>query len=142
MGSSPAGCSARTRTSGPGTATRGREPRPARWSRSCTATSRSCQHNVAFGWPYFAEHLWLAKADNGLAAALYAPSEVTAKVAGGAEVRISEETAYPFGDYIDFTIRTPAAVRFPLYLRIPDWAGEAEIAIDGNKLPDKLPAGG
>ena len=103
---------------------------------------RCCQHNVAFGWPYFAEHLWLATADNGLAAALYAPSEVTAKVAGGAEVRISEETAYPFGDYIDFTIRTPAAVRFPLYLRIPDWAGEAEIAIDGKKLPDKLTAGG
>jgi len=103
---------------------------------------RCCQHNVAFGWPYFAEHLWLATADNGLAAALYAPSEVTAKVAGGSEVCISEDTAYPFGDYIDFTIRTPAAVRFPLYLRIPDWAGEAEIAIDGKKLPDKLPAGG
>jgi len=103
---------------------------------------RCCQHNVAFGWPYFAEHLWLATADNGLAAVLYAPSEVTAKVAGGAEVRISEETAYPFGDYVEFTIRTPAAVRFPLYLRIPDWAGEAEIAIDGKKLPDKLLAGG
>ena len=27
---------------------------------------RCCQHNVAFGWPYLAEHLWMATADNGL----------------------------------------------------------------------------
>ena len=102
---------------------------------------RCCQHNVAFGWPYFAEHLWLATADNGLAAVLYAPSEVTAEVAGGAEVRISEDTAYPFGDSIDFTVWTSAAVRFPLYLRIPDWAGEASITIDGQKTPGKLRPG-
>jgi Beta-L-arabinofuranosidase, GH127 catalytic domain/Beta-L-arabinofuranosidase, GH127 middle domain len=102
---------------------------------------RCCQHNVAFGWPYFAEHLWLATADNGLAAALYAPSEVTAKVGDGTEVRISEETSYPFGDNIDFTIWTPAAIRFPLYLRIPDWAREAAIAIDGKILRGKLQPG-
>jgi hypothetical protein len=102
---------------------------------------RCCQHNVAFGWPYFAEHLWLATSDNGLAAALYAPSEVTVKVGDGTEVRISEETSYPFGDNIDFTIWTPTAIRFPLYLRIPDWAREAAIAIDGKSLPGQLQPG-
>ena len=102
---------------------------------------RCCQHNAAFGWPYFTEHLWLATADNGLAAALYAPSEITAKVADGTEVSISEETAYPFGDFIDFTVSTPAAVRFPLYLRVPDWAAEASISVDGKKLPDELQPG-
>jgi hypothetical protein len=102
---------------------------------------RCCQHNVTFGWPYFAEHLWLATADNGLAAALYAPSEVSAKVGGGTEVRISEKTAYPFGDFIDFTIWTSATVRFPLYLRVPDWADGAAITIDGKKRPDKLQPG-
>jgi hypothetical protein len=102
---------------------------------------RCCQHNVAFGWPYFAEHLWLATADNGLAAALYAPSEVTAKVGGGTEVRISEKTDYPFGDFIDFTIWTSATVRFPFYLRVPDWAGEAAVSIDGKKRRDKLQPG-
>jgi hypothetical protein len=102
---------------------------------------RCCQHNVAFGWPYFAEHLWLATSDNGLAAALYAPCAVTAKVAGGPEVRISEDTAYPFGDCIDFTFRTPSSVLFPLYLRIPGWAGEAEISINGEKFPDKFQPG-
>ena len=44
---------------------------------------RCCQHNVAHGWPYFAEHLWMATPDNGLAAVFYAASQVTAKVGDG-----------------------------------------------------------
>ena len=30
---------------------------------------RCCQHNFGHGWPYLAEHLWLATADDGLALA-------------------------------------------------------------------------
>lgn len=102
---------------------------------------RCCQHNVAFGWPYFAEHLWLATADNGLAAALYAPSEVKARVAEGAVVQISEDTSYPFEDLIDFTVWTEAAVRFPLYLRIPGWASEVSIFINEKGQPVKSQPG-
>jgi DUF1680 family protein len=80
---------------------------------------RCCQHNVAFGWPYFAEHLWLATPDDGLAAAIYAPSVVQAKVGPGTEVRISEETAYPFGGTVELVVETPNDVAFPLYLRLP-----------------------
>ncbi|MEW6455864.1 MAG: beta-L-arabinofuranosidase domain-containing protein [Acidobacteriota bacterium] len=95
---------------------------------------RCCQHNVAFGWPYFAEHLWLATLDNGLAAVLYAPSQVNAKVADGVEVRISEDTWYPFGDFIDFTLWTYKPVAFPLYLRIPEWCENARILINGEDI--------
>jgi Beta-L-arabinofuranosidase, GH127 catalytic domain/Beta-L-arabinofuranosidase, GH127 middle domain len=102
---------------------------------------RCCQHNVAFGWPCFAEHLWLATADNGLAAALYSPCEVQAKIAGGAGVRITEDTRYPFGDVIDFTVRTDGVVQFPLYLRIPDWSKSAAVFINGERQPVPLPGG-
>jgi hypothetical protein len=94
---------------------------------------RCCQHNVAFGWPYFAEHLWLATADNGLAAALYAPCEVAAKVGDDGEVRISEDTWYPFGDFADFTIRTENPAKFTLYFRIPDWSERARILVNGEE---------
>jgi hypothetical protein len=94
---------------------------------------RCCQHNVAFGWPYYAEHLWLATADNGLAAALYAPCEMKAKVGDGAAVRISEDSWYPFGDFIDFTVWAERDTRFPLYFRIPDWSEGARIFINGEK---------
>jgi Beta-L-arabinofuranosidase, GH127 catalytic domain/Beta-L-arabinofuranosidase, GH127 middle domain len=99
---------------------------------------RCCQHNVAFGWPYFAEHLWLATSDNGLAAALYAPSEVRAKVADGADIRISEDTSYPFGDIIDFTVWLDAPVSFPLYLRIPAWSKGTKIRINGEEQRAEL----
>jgi hypothetical protein len=99
---------------------------------------RCCQHNVAFGWPYFSEHLWMATLDNGLASAIYAPSEVTAKVADGTAVRIAEDTWYPFGEVIDFTVWTSKTVEFPLYLRIPEWAEDAKIFINGKDTKAKL----
>ena len=72
---------------------------------------RCCQHNAAHAWPYFAEHLWMATANDGLAAVLYSPSKVKAKVAGGAEVEITETTEYPFNGKITFTI-APTVRRF------------------------------
>jgi len=94
---------------------------------------RCCQHNVAHGWPYFTEHLWMATAGGGLAAAMYAPCEVKAKVGDGTEVKITEETAYPFGDTIALTLSTPKAVRFPMYLRVPGWCDFLTVRINGKE---------
>ena len=90
---------------------------------------RCCQHNVSHGWPYFAEELWLATADGGLCASLYAASEVTAKVADGASVTIKEETDYPFDGKITLRLSTKKPVRFPLYLRIPSWCHDPQVSI-------------
>lgn len=95
---------------------------------------RCCQHNVAFGWPYYAESLWMATADGGLAAALYASSEVTAKVAGGAGVEIRESTAYPFQGDVQLTLSPKAPARFPLVLRVPGWSGTPAIAVNGKTV--------
>ena len=93
---------------------------------------RCCQHNVAHGWPYFCEHLWLATQGNGLAAVLYAPCEVTAKVGDGTEVKIVEETDYPFGETVGLTVSTPKPVKFRLALRIPRWCEKAGVAVNGQ----------
>ncbi|HOO17816.1 MAG TPA: glycoside hydrolase family 127 protein [Phycisphaerae bacterium] len=94
---------------------------------------RCCQHNVGQAWPYFAEHLWLAACNNGLAAVMYAPCVVKAKVGAGdgAEVTITEETRYPFDDSVTMVFSTAQAARFPLFLRIPSWCEEAEIEVNG-----------
>ena len=42
----------------------------------------------------------MATPGNGLAAVLYAPCEVKAKVGDGTEVTITEDTTYPFEDTI------------------------------------------
>jgi len=95
---------------------------------------RCCQHNSGHAWPYYAEHLWLATPGNGLAATLYAPCEVTAKVSDGTAVTIAEQTRYPFEDNIEFTIKTSKPVRFPLYLRIPGWCKTPEVTMNGRML--------
>lgn len=91
-----------------------------------------CTANMHQGWPKFASHLWRGTPDGGLAAVAYAPSEVTATVAGGVSVTVTEETEYPFRERVTFTIRTTEAVRFPLYLRVPEWAEGASVATRGQ----------
>jgi len=107
------------------------------FSYSPGAVYRCCQHNVSHGWPYYAEEMWLATADNGLCASLYAPSEVTAKVAQGTEISIREETGYPFRDCIELILSAPQAVRFPLYLRVPQWCATARVKVNGEAIDVK-----
>jgi hypothetical protein len=96
---------------------------------------RCCQHNVAFGWPYYAEHLWLATQDNGLAAVLYAASEVGAKVGSeGTAVKIIEETGYPFDESVEFKIVTRRSAKFPIYLRVPSWCNRPKLYINGKEV--------
>lgn len=104
-------------------------------------SSRCCQHNHTSGWVYYAENLWMATPDNGLAAVLYAESDVKAKVAEGAEVAIHQQTHYPFEEQIQLTLQMPKAVNFPLYLRIPAWCENPGIAINGQVFNVKVAAG-
>lgn len=97
-------------------------------------SSRCCQHNHGMGWPYYAEHLVMATADNGLATMLYAANETVAKVADGKTVRLLQTTNYPFDGDITLTVKTIQDVEFPLYLRIPVWAEDASVKVNGKKV--------
>jgi len=105
-------------------------------------SSRCCQHNHAQGWPYYAENLWMATPDNGIAAVLYSQSEVQAKVGHGTTVTLKEQTNYPFEQEVRFTVVTAKTVSFPVYLRIPGWCEHAELFVNGQKVSGALHAGG
>ncbi|MFH8919115.1 beta-L-arabinofuranosidase domain-containing protein, partial [Streptomyces sp. NPDC017851] len=100
---------------------------------------RCCPHNYGMGWPYFTEELWLATPDGGLAAAMYAACQVTAKVADGTEVTFTEETDYPFTDTVVLTLSAPGPLRFPLVLRIPAWCAAPVVEVAGSRVD--APAG-
>ncbi|MDB6021882.1 MAG: type domain protein [Pedosphaera sp.] len=104
-------------------------------------SSRCCQHNHSMGWPYFTKHLWLATPDDGLCADVFAANEVTARVGQGVNVRITEETKYPFEEKIQFAVQPEAAVKFPLYLRIPAWCKSARVSVNGRRAAAKISAG-
>lgn len=66
-----------------------------------------CTSNLHQGWPKLVQNLWFATYDNGIAALVYAPSKVTAKVAGNVTVDIEENTGYPFDEIIRFKMNFP-----------------------------------
>lgn len=106
-------------------------------------SSRCCQHNHAQGWPYYAEHLWTATPDNGIAAILYNSSEVKARVGNraGNIVTLKQTTNYPFDENIKIEVNTSLAVYFPLYLRIPGWCTNAVVSVNGRVINANATAG-
>ncbi len=97
-----------------------------------------CTSNLHQGWPKFVQNLWYATADNGIAALVYAPSNVTAKVANGIQIKIQEETAYPFDESIRFRFsfadKKVKKAFFPFHVRIPAWCTNPVIRVNGEEI--------
>jgi len=94
-----------------------------------------CTANMHQGWPKLAASLWMATNNGeGLAAIVYAPSEVTTSI-GDTPVTIEEKTDYPFRDTIQFSLNPSHSLAFPLELRIPAWAESAHLLINGLEQP-------
>ena len=89
-----------------------------------------CTSNMHQGWPKFASHLWM-RADDGLAAVAYAPSSARFET-HGVSVRVTLDTDYPFREILNLNVTVDKPVRFPLLLRIPAWAQDATIIIQGE----------
>ena len=92
-----------------------------------------CTANFHQGWPKLTSSLWLASADGGVAAAVYAPSMLTTEL-GGARVSIRQVTDYPFRNRADLSLKMSAPARFPIYLRVPGWSEGLEIQVNGLEV--------
>jgi DUF1680 family protein len=104
-----------------------------------------CTANFHQGWPKLANSLFMlsgaqdSAAHDGLVAAVYAPCEVRTVLRGTA-VHLVEETNYPFHGTVRITVNPAAPLAFPLELRIPAWAADTAITINGQ--PHPRPAAG
>ena len=92
-----------------------------------------CRFNLHMGWPKYVQNSWAATSDGGLAALAYGPTVVNARVAGGEQVQITEETGYPFEEQIRFRVSLNNATAFPLVLRVPGWCSDATITVNGQE---------
>jgi len=104
-----------------------------------------CTANFHQGWPKFASSLFMLSGDadssarDGLVATVYAPCQVNTLLRG-TPVRVIEETDYPFRDTIWLTVHPAGPLSFPLQLRIPAWAANATLTVNGK--PEPRPAAG
>jgi len=90
-----------------------------------------CTCNMHQAWPKFVQNLYYATKDHGVAALLYAPSEVSLKVGDGADLKIVQNTGFPFREEIRFTLSLSEEASFPFHLRIPGWTRDPVVKING-----------
>lgn len=90
-----------------------------------------CTANFHQGWPKLNNSLWMASADDGLAAMVYAPCRVRTQVRG-VPVELEQVTEYPFRQQVRIVLRPARAFSFPLRLRIPAWSRNTVLRINGE----------
>jgi DUF1680 family protein len=73
-------------------------------------------------------------APDGPVVNLYAPGTASVKLAGGTEVRIVQETAYPAEEQVKLTVSPARKQRFTVRLRIPAWSQRTALAINGETV--------
>ncbi|MES2922574.1 MAG: beta-L-arabinofuranosidase domain-containing protein [Verrucomicrobiota bacterium] len=97
-----------------------------------------CCYNLHMGWPKYVQHSWMATADGGIAAVAYGPTEVSVNL-GGTPVTMIEETDYPFGDVLRFSVNPAKPAAFPFKLRIPGWSVNPRVAVNGEFVANVKP---
>jgi DUF1680 family protein len=90
-----------------------------------------CPPNAARITPYFTRGLIATQTDGTVAVCFYAPCTASIK-AGGVDVRLTIDTAYPFEETVRIRIETSSPAAFPLKLRIPGWAVSSKLSADAE----------
>lgn len=72
--------------------------------------------------------------DRGVFVNLYIPSSVRWRH-DGATIELKQESDYPFADTVRFEVTTSQPKEFALNLRIPEWAEDARIEVNGKRWP-------
>jgi uncharacterized protein len=92
--------------------------------------------------PWYVNHMWMATADDGLAATCYGPCKVTALAADHVPVVLTCDTDYPFNDTITIKVAPAKKAKFPLEFRIPGWCAAPALSVNGSSVSVKRNAKG
>jgi DUF1680 family protein len=92
-----------------------------------------CTANFGQGWPKFTASLFMLSNDDGLAATAYAPCEVHT-IIRNTPVHVQQQTEYPFRETVRLIIHPASPIAFPLLLRIPSWAENTSIQVNGRPV--------
>lgn len=78
--------------------------------------------------------------ERGVYVNLYIPSTLS-WVQEGNQVALTQGGAYPLESVVQLNVKAARPVRFALSLRIPAWAANASVSINGKRLPDAAKPG-
>lgn len=79
-----------------------------------------------------------ARTDDGLYVILYGTSRAQTRI-GEVDVELAQQTDYPWDGAIRIEVRTAAAAEWSLRLRIPAWARDARVSVNGIETASPQP---
>ena len=94
-----------------------------------------CSGNQARLLPNYLLHMLMATNDRGLAFNLYGPCNANVLVGDKTKALVEVKTNYPFEEAITLKVSPEKPVKFPFYFRIPAWATEPSIMVNGEFVP-------
>jgi DUF1680 family protein len=71
---------------------------------------------------------------HGVYVNLYIPSTLR-WMQGGSQIELTQTSLYPFDEHVHVEVKASRPVEFALSLRIPGWAEQASIAVNGKRAP-------
>ena len=99
---------------------------------------RCCKSSGAMALEELPAIAWQRIADDHIAVNLYGPGEMTTTLAQAGQVSLTQHTDYPFDGAIHLVVRSEHVANFRLSLRIPGWADQAAIQINGVAVTEDL----
>jgi len=88
----------------------------------------------AGGWAY-------SISDEGVWVNLYGSNELDTELTDGTKLRLTQQTDYPWDGKIKITVNVPSKKKFAVMLRIPAWAKEATLKVNGQAVRGDLQLG-
>ncbi|MDF7825382.1 glycoside hydrolase family 127 protein [Pontiellaceae bacterium B12227] len=79
------------------------------------------------GWAY-------SLTGNGVAVNLYGANELNTALTDGSELKLTQKTDFPWNGAVSITIDECKAEEFEILLRIPEWAEEASLQVNGEPI--------
>ncbi|QPH40205.1 aceric acid hydrolase [Pedobacter endophyticus] len=105
-----------------------------RWSKDRVpyiALSNCCPPNVVRTIAEVSDYAY-SISDKGLWVNLYGGNNLTTKLADGTQISLVEETNYPWDGKIKIILKKTGNKAFSLFLRIPSWAHNAQLSVNGK----------
>lgn len=75
--------------------------------------------------------------DKGLWVNIYGSNELKTKLNDGTEIELAQTTGYPWNGNISIEMKKVSDKPFSLFLRIPGWATETSVKVNGEVISDK-----
>jgi uncharacterized protein len=76
---------------------------------------------------------------DGLYVHLYDNSELNWHLEDGTELKVSQKTNYPWDGLVDISVAPAKASQFTLFVRVPGWAQDAQVSVNGKAIGGARP---